>query len=214
GRSRGALEGVDVAGAVPRRADRAMHVELDELPHEAPEIGVARPAADVGERRAGRQAPHHDEPVDDAVGVVAHGVIADGEASFRAHERHDAKIRVLREPTVQRDLELAVRATGFPIAEIDQSEANRLFQLVNESRREEDPGEMRLDGFDAVGTIREGAPAPEERDFLRERDFLFHVGMLTRGPKRAIRYYPQSFAACAIPHTSRAMGSMELRFRS
>src|SRR5690606_22484760 len=132
------------------------------------------------------------------VGVVAHGVIADGEASFRAHERHDAKIRVLREPTVQRDLELAVRATGFPIAEIDQSEANRLFQLVNETRRKEDPREMRFDGFDAVGTIGKGASALEIRDLLRERDFVFHVGMLACGPKRAIRYYPHSFRAGAI----------------
>src|SRR5690606_24443228 len=174
------LHRIDVARAVPRRTGRA-RVELDQLPRDALEIGVeVRPPADVGERRAVRQTPHLDEPVHG----LAVRVVSERKACPGANERDDAQIRVFREPPVQRDLELAVGVPRFPIAEVDQAEADRLFELVDEARRKEDPREMGLDGFDVIGPVGKRAAALEKRGFLRERDFLRHARMLGRAARR------------------------------
>lgn len=179
-----ALERARVLRAAPRRA-RGPAVEGAEHAKQTRQLRIF--GVDDGrkplESVLGGEPTHLDEPV--------HRVRVTFELrpGCTPPERHDAYISLRREPAVQRDFELAVCPARLHRRKVEIGETDRLFQLVDESPRQKDPGEVGFDGFDRVRSvgIRIG-PAQirylfrqlevtigSHRTDVRERDARVHI---------------------------------------
>ena len=199
-----AFEVPSIIAAVPGRPGRA-RVKRGELDEQPAQLCGLDPAGDREriEHVPARQAVHFDEPVDGLPVRVA----LEREAPRRAEQRHDSDIDGFGKPAVQRNFELAGDPPCFEIREVDLVETNRLLELVDETAREKQAGEMRLDELDPSGAVGKAFGTQQVLDFLRERDLGIRRHLPILDSKDAPRVYvAPAFSRSAVAlHTRLTM---------
>lgn len=123
-----------------------------------------------------RQAAHPHQPVDNGFVRTCFVrtclvVFAQVQMTLAIHQqRNHTEIDIPRQAPVQADFLLAIVAPCLDAAEVEKVLMYRFFQLVCILLREEDPGHVGFDRFNAVGTVGEARGLAQERDFGRKRN--------------------------------------------